>query len=249
MKNYCSITTHAIITHAAFVLLALCSQHSLGEDLRQQCQKISQNKLSARYIMTQYINVQLTKKITRTAFDLIRSDANRVTYHYPNAGITDLWWLDDHQEIRLIKAFNKQQRAIEYEPLEVAMLVKQRWPKLQHLIAPVVLKKLKVRTRDDAGCLSSTHYTGFVDNIRVDVVWLDQLAMPKTLTWQDNKGKTEYVLQSLAPENTALLKKVDDFDTTDFADIGDNEADPFLNKMISLGFIHHSHGKGTHKHP
>ncbi len=30
------------------------------------------------------------------------------------------------------------------------------------------------------------------------------------------------------------------YQSTDFADIGDNESDPFLIKMINLGFIDHS---------
>jgi len=31
----------------------------------------------------------------------------------------------------------------------------------------------------------------------------------------------------------------DAYQTTDYADIGDNEGDPFLAKMINLGFIEH----------
>ena len=33
--------------------------------------------------------------------------------------------------------------------------------------------------------------------------------------------------------------KWDNYQTTDYADIGDNESDPFLAKMINLGFVEH----------
>jgi hypothetical protein len=35
----------------------------------------------------------------------------------------------------------------------------------------------------------------------------------------------------------------------DFADIGDNEADPFVAKMIRQGFVAHAHTDGNVSYP
>ena len=37
----------------------------------------------------------------------------------------------------------------------------------------------------------------------------------------------------------AFFNKNLDYQTTDYADIGDSESDPFLRKMINLGFVEH----------
>lgn len=39
-----------------------------------------------------------------------------------------------------------------------------------------------------------------------------------------------------------MFRQWDDYETTDYADIGDNESDPFLMRMINMGFLHgHQH--------
>lgn len=55
--------------------------------------------------------------------------------------------------------------------------------------------------------------------------------LTQTLTLDKVKFDKAAVMQQFA--------NWDSFQTTDYADIGDNEGDPFLAKMINLGFIEH----------
>jgi hypothetical protein len=56
----------------------------------------------------------------------------------------------------------------------------------------------------------------------------------KAVNWQ---------LAEVTYDNKMIQQQLDTFSayqSTDFADIGDNESDPFFRKMINLGFIEHS---------
>jgi hypothetical protein len=85
--------------------------------------------------------------------------------------------------------------------------------------------------------------------------------MVKSLT-ETTPGMTrEWQLKEMVTEDAAVkaaFELRDDYETTDYADIGDNESDPFLLKMINLGHISHGasgfydeHGHqmdGRHQH-
>ena len=69
-----------------------------------------------------------------------------------------------------------------------------------------------------------------------------KLAIANSVT--NKKSDTQTLLSlndvnSDTPAIKAQFAKWDNFQTTDYADIGDNESDPFLAKMINLGFIEH----------
>ncbi|WP_352289120.1 hypothetical protein, partial [Psychrobacter sp. GW64-MNA-CIBAN-0177] len=72
-----------------------------------------------------------------------------------------------------------------------------------------------------------------------------QLKLVKTLRVSNKKSQVSTLLSlnnvsSNEQVIVAQFAKWDNFQTTDYADIGDNENDPFLAKMINLGFIEHS---------
>ena len=70
----------------------------------------------------------------------------------------------------------------------------------------------------------------------------DNLALVVSLNIMQAKQKVHWQLEKIEhKENiiTQAFRQRANYQTTDFADIGDNEADPFLIKMINLGFIEH----------
>lgn len=215
--------------------------------LNIDCKKINPQEIRANYLLVEAKQQQLSKKITRTVFDFMRTN-NKLIYHYSKLYITDIWWLDEFSEIHLKKAFLSFKRAIEYEPVEIKMLVRQRWQKLNHLFNPNLLAKLKKTKQTQHACLNISHYQGRIGQTMIHIKWLDQLKLPLSYSMSNQMGRKQYQMQSLKPIATTLLDAIDTFDSTDFADIGDNESDPFLARMINLGFIHHTHSNNKHSH-
>lgn len=68
------------------------------------------------------------------------------------------------------------------------------------------------------------------------VLWLDEVQLPARMA--DAGAVWQLVsLQRVARADTFGLWS--QWQSTDFADVGDNESDPFLRRMISLGFVEH----------
>jgi len=68
---------------------------------------------------------------------------------------------------------------------------------------------------------------------------LKLLFKEKTLQDKVSKGQKEFVLSSIN-NSVAVKKRMEswlEFKTYDYADIGDNEADPVLGKLINQGFV------------
>ena len=66
---------------------------------------------------------------------------------------------------------------------------------------------------------------------RYELRSIGQLGQRRVTQWQMDKLHTDPAQVSSA------MSSFKDFGATDYADIGDNESDPFLMKMIKLGFI------------
>lgn len=69
------------------------------------------------------------------------------------------------------------------------------------------------------------------------VLWLAEAGLPARV-----EGLSGVVWQLVSLETVSRAESFgrwEQWQSTDFADVGDNEADPFLRRMIALGFVEH----------
>ena len=157
--------------------------------------------------------------------------------------ITELWQHLANKQIRPIRYFNAQQRGIEYQPSEVRGV--QNWSAKNQLVDAHLIEKMTLLNTQGTGCDEVKNYALTEGDNQFKLALFTQSNLVKSFSVTNKKAQTNTVLSlnnvnSNKAEITAQFAKWDRFQTTDYADIGDNENDPFLAKMINLGFIEHS---------
>ena len=163
-----------------------------------------------------------------------------VAYRYPQQKITELYNKMNQDNVSLIRAFDDYNKAIEYESSDIAMEHEvNSWHAHKNIINPSALQKQALKE-------SSTQYRGIVvytkktSNSFTQMIWYE----PKELLLSLEHYKNHQLVQhySLTDLQTLdnHLQEIAQYETTDFADIGDHEDDPFFIKLINLGFVSHS---------
>lgn len=195
-------------------------------------------------------------------FQLWRKTDRVVAHQYPKNQIVEVWQKLSNNLVRPIRYFEQYQRGIEYQPNELKKHSKTiNWQKKQQLISEKTLKSMTLVSSEGAGCNVQQHYQLKQKNQQLNVTWLPALKLVKRIQFIKGEFKRTTTLQSYSHDKnkiSAQFAKWENYQTTDYADIGDNEHDPFLAKMINQGFIEHgatgfynSQGeviKGEHHH-
>ncbi|WP_193050021.1 hypothetical protein [Pseudoalteromonas undina] len=156
--------------------------------------------------------------------------------------ITELWQHTSNNQIRPIRYFNAQQRGIEYQPSEVQGV--QNWSAKVQLVDNHLIEKMILVSTEGEGCNEIKNYSLEENNSQYNLAFFTHSKLVKTFSISNlaNKASTSLSLDAVQNDTPAIkaqFAKWDNFQTTDYADIGDNESDPFLAKMINLGFIEH----------
>jgi|GEM_PF-1677927 len=176
----------------------------------------------------------------KTAFTLVRNNA-QVAYQFPNKNIIDIWLKYPNQQVALNRYFESQKRVIEYQPTELKRSV--NWQKKYQLITHEQIKEMDLINQAGSGCYQQQEYQLKKDNLVVQLRWLPQLNLVKSLVVTQGEHTKKWQLtqiKSLQSDVEEFFTKRYNYQSTDYADIGDNESDPFLLNMINLGFIDHS---------
>ena len=134
------------------------------------------------------------------------------------------------------------QRGIEYQPSEVRGV--QSWSAKNQLVDTHLIEKMTLVNTQGSGCDEVKNYTLTEGDNQFKLALFTKSNLVKSFSVTNKKSHTHTDLNlndvsSNKAEITAQFAKWDRFQTTDYADIGDNENDPFLAKMINLGFIEH----------
>ncbi|WP_028772633.1 hypothetical protein [Shewanella waksmanii] len=108
-----------------------------------------------------------------------------------------------------------------------------------HLIAPDMLAQFSKGSEHNQGCFTVTDYHS-TEPQEVKLQWIAQLQLPYSLNYQNAAHQVRFTLANVTPITAADFNAVaTGYRDIDFADIGDNESDPFIAKMINQGFIEH----------
>ena len=232
-----------------FIFSALASTSALA----QQCD-IDAAQLKADYKITnQHKSQHSTQSLT-----LWRN--NQQVAHQSET-LTELWQQLSNNQLRPIRYFNAEQRGIEYQPSEVRGV--QNWSAKSQLVDNHLIAKMTLVSSQGEGCNEVKNYVLNKGDKQFKLAFFPQAKLVKTFSVTNKKSDTQTLLSlndvnSDTPAIKAQFAKWDNFQTTDYADIGDNESDPFLAKMINLGFVEHgatgfydTNGKtlkGSHHH-
>lgn len=161
-------------------------------------------------------------------------EQENMTFHYSNARGNQLFKM---------QYFDNHKRAIEFEPTLLNNETKtDDWQKKWQILPASLLSQLTLNQTDGTACNTVERYTGKIGHETYTVHWLKNLALPLAFEIHTTANTIEWQLAEIVGTqdsiNTAMAQR-EHYQSTDFADIGDNESDPFLMSMINLGFIEH----------
>lgn len=216
------------MTMKTLILLSslLYIQAASASDSAKQCERAA-NPLMAQFSVT--LGNGETQQI------ILLRDGNKVARHNKTLQRVDIWQ-QNNQRVSLTRVFENYQRAIEYSAADIQQNP-ERWQTEYQIVSPATFAHLTITKRDGQGCESQVQYQSH--DKRLSVSWLEQIALPKEINWQGQQGVEKWTLISLSSQKSDVAAHFalwQQLPTTDYSDIGDNESDEVLSKMIRQGF-------------
>ncbi|QHJ09945.1 hypothetical protein FX988_00153 [Paraglaciecola mesophila] len=193
-------------------------------------------KLSASYTLESSNGVQ-----HRNSELVLYRNGKTVAHHYPQTQITESWYQSPNQQVKPTRFFDSAKRAIEYQPGEkVHGKTETDWNYRNNLISQSLLSQLDLIKETGKGCELTRHYSKTIGDTKISVQWAVEQSLLLEYSWQQDNKKEIWTLAQVthdAKEVDRFFAQRSHYQTTDFADIGDDHSDPFLTKMVTLGFI------------
>ena len=164
-----------------------------------------------------------------------------VAHQYPQTQITETW---EHIHKKLIKPtryFDEHARAIEYQPGEkVHGKTETDWSYRNQLFSDALIANMQKVSEQGEGCEKEETYQLTKHNAVWTLVWQPALKLAKSFKAETKNKTVRWERTAMSFDKTsvkAFFAKRSDYQSTDFADIGDDHTDPFLTRMVHLGFI------------
>lgn len=215
------------------LIVMLYSQQSIA-----QCQ-IDHTTLRADYQLTFYSD----KHMTRQSELILWRQGDTVAHQYPQTHITETWYLSKNQQIKPTRYFDEYQRAIEYQPGEQVHGKSERdWLYRYQLVSENLLAQMTLKQESGSGCERQQVFVHHSTNSSIELTWLPEQQLLSHFRWQKAEVSEEWQLVAQNHDEKTIktfFNKLDQYKSTDYADIGDDHSDPFLTKMVTLGFVEH----------
>ena len=197
-------------------------------------------------LLTASYNMQTDSKDKNSADNIKIRHVNiwrrgkEIAYEYPDIQMTEIWNQVGNTNIRPVKYFDAHQRAIEYQVLSGQN--KAQWLNKYQLISEGLKEQMSLIKTEGSGCEELQYYSLQNKDKHYKMTWSTAYQLP--LFYEDKTTESTFTLSLISKLNDSntinkFFKLRDAYQTTDYADIGDNESDPFLLGMINLGFIEH----------
>lgn len=218
------------------LLFFTCALAMLASPVQAQSCAEPDTWLSARYETRITVNEQ-----TRTSHMQLWRKPNNVAHQFEATDITQAWQSARPGIIKPTRYFDAHQRAIEYQPGE--RLHGQRnnnWSQHYQLISNELLQAMKLQTSTGKGCTEEQQLHLRTDSTHYDLTWIPALKLVKSLTISRGDHTYHWDLQQ-ASHNRQKINHFfairEQYQSTDYADIGDDHTDPFLTRMVHQGFL------------
>lgn len=230
------------------LLLAMgMSQSALATESKSeshQCAALAKH-LGVQYHIVETHVVDTKKNQTRTEekdFNLWRNDG-LVAHEYLDTKLTFIWNQTPNGQLKGLQAFDDYDRAIEYEPRSAREKHKgEAWQEQYQLFSEATLSAMTLKVERGSGCEREQEFERVSGDTKRRLVWLPELKIARSYSAHNKGNSVEWTAKELIREPkkvSAAISRRLDYQTTDYADVGDNESDPFLLKMVNLGFIAH----------
>lgn len=207
--------------------------------------KVDPQLLHAEYQISRHWGNKLVSEQTMHLW----RNGRQVAQQFSEMGITEVWQKQNDERVRPIRYFDREQRAIEYTASEVNHHDKSLWSIKNQLVTEEKRLQMELVKVVRRGCLLEEHYQYEQAHALESLVWLPELQLVKRFEQRDESKRYLLELTNDAAQaesfDVATIHKFfdvrDRYQSTDYADIGDNESDPFLMKMVNLGFVKAGH--------
>lgn len=151
------------------------------------------------------------------------------------------WFKANHGLVQKTMHFDHFQRSIEYQAKAMS---ESHWQQIRQLIPNSKKQSLTLVNTIKDSCYQQALYKwqDKATNLKGKLLWNKDLNLITELTIVQGKQKSHWRLEAIEHDKEVIeltFSQRANYQSTDFADIGDNESDPFLIKMINLGFIEH----------
>lgn len=171
-------------------------------------------------------------------------NGKQVAHQYPDSHMTEVWEQSQNGMLKLVRHFDAYKRAIEYQPLEINNGKGDRdWSLKSHLISDRLKTKMQLfEQASGQACNKIEKYTLKEAGLEIELHWLPRLQLVKHMKVSRPGSIVEWRLKSLEFDRVkvgAVFNSRANEQMTDYIDIGDNESDPFLLKMMHLGSPQH----------
>ncbi|WP_334062653.1 hypothetical protein [Alteromonas genovensis] len=204
--------------------------------------------------------VHAHNSIRESNLSLWRVD-NKVAHQYPSTQITEVYTLVRNKLIKPVRYFDGHQRAIEYQPGETIHGKKETdFSYRYQLISDTFIDTMTLVSSEGRHCNQKDTYELKTATGVFSLVWLPQQRLIERFNIEQGNMHRTWTLTNAdyeADVSTFFAKRID-YQSTDYADIGDDHTDPFLTKMVTQGFIeagasgfYDQHGRalqGEHNH-
>lgn len=195
-----------------------------------------------RKIMATYSIEEITKDQTsHNRNELILLRTQNSAFHISNKTVATQWTKLPKNNMKKTSYFIDDKRAIEYEATKTN--TNQAWDHHAQLLHPKFTEQATLIEKTGEGCEKLEHYQQKEKTKTVDIWWFPEEKIMKRMTSVSADKTINWQLTEATHNQKVIQQQLDilsSYQSTDFADIGDNESDPFFRKMINLGFIEHS---------
>lgn len=165
----------------------------------------------------------------------------QVVHLYPEKHYGDWWTKTANNRLMLNRFFPDNQRVIEYQADELSS--KLSWQSKYQLLESDFINKMEVVKESGAGCQLSQQRSFEKGEYHYQLTWLPKWSL--VTSYQVFRGDEKIARWQLLnyqvnkKQIADYIAELSDYRATDYADIGDNENDEFLAKMINQGFVEH----------
>lgn len=221
----------------------------------------AQSPLNATYEIAVTSGSEPKNKTVRH-LTLWRIKHNQVIHQFNQQQFSQHWTLQTNNRVKLIKLFDSHQRGIEYSAMDIKGHQQRDWSEKWQLLSHAELNQMNlVRSYQDPEYGPVEVRNSQFGETALTVEWLPHWQLVKLIQADSPHKNERWQLKSISSDEQKIQQQIriwDNYYLTDYADIGDNESDPFLMQMINLGFVEEAASgfyndkgqqiKGQHKH-
>lgn len=154
----------------------------------------------------------------------------------------EVWERGPDRRISYRRIFHEERRVIEYTPGDLRALRREPdWARLSNLVDPALLgRDLKRSGEEERLGRRAERYRGRLDGVEVELLWLSREQIPALIReiYPDRERQLRLIEIYPLEESPWPHGRFAEYRHTDYADIGDQEADPFLRKLLNEGGGH-----------